>query len=287
MSEIQKNKPTDVLRTRRLEVVDDEGRVRAVLGTNEWGFTSLSIFDQSERLRTSLDASEVDEQMNGLSVVDANGRLQISIGAHAISKKGCGFYCNDPNDENRGGFGMYEDGSAVLSISAAGKDRHIKMAATSTRDLFLVLSDEGAPMVATRLTESKEPLSPALALIDKDERAGMVISGGSDPNLRLVDRRCKVRGFFGLGVRGEPKLYVADEEGKPIVRQSVFDRVVADRGIVYQALLYSAVLFAGALGGAWIADAASASFYSLPAAIITTIVLIALIGWLVAFRRSW
>jgi hypothetical protein len=249
MSEFQEKKPTDVLRTRRLEIVDDDGKVRAVLGMDEQGVTSLSVFDQSERLRASLDASEVDEQMNGLGVFDTNGKLQISMGARTNSDKGCGLYCNGPNGESRGGLGVYEDGHAVLSISAAGKDRPIKLGATNTRDLFLVLSDEGAPMVALRLAEGNKGLSSDLALIDKDERAGMVVSGGSDPNVRLVDRRYKVRGFFGLGVGGEPKLYVADEQGRPIGRQSAFGRVVAERSIYYQALLYGAVLFAGGLGG--------------------------------------
>jgi hypothetical protein len=44
-------KPTDVLRARRLEIVDDKGDVRAVLGTNEEGVASLSVFDQSARIR--------------------------------------------------------------------------------------------------------------------------------------------------------------------------------------------------------------------------------------------
>ena len=45
MSEPQDKKPVEVLRTKRLEIVDDEGKVRAVLGTNEQRVTSLSIFD--------------------------------------------------------------------------------------------------------------------------------------------------------------------------------------------------------------------------------------------------
>jgi len=130
-------------------------------------------------------------------------------------------------------------------------------------------------------------LSSDLALIDKDGRAGVVISGGSssDPHLRLVDRRYKVRGFFGLGVGGEPRLYLADEEGTPIGTQSAFDRVVAERGLLYQALLFGAVLFTGVFVGAWIAGTASASFASVPAALITVVVLVGLVGWLIVARR--
>ncbi len=59
----------------------------------------------------------------------------------------------------------------------------------------------------------------------------------SDPYVTLLDRRHKVRGSFALGIGGEPRLFMADEEGNPVVSQSTFGRVLADRGIVYQALL--------------------------------------------------
>ena len=94
-----------------------------------------------------------------------------------------------------------------------------------------------------------------------------------------------MRGFFGLGVGGEPRFYVADEEGKPLGRQSAFDRVVAERDLVYQALLIVAVLVAGGAGGWWIAEMATAATVSLPAAVITVFVLAALVGWLIMGRR--
>jgi len=97
-----------------------------VLGTDEAGVTSLSVFDQSERLRASLDASEVPEQMNGLGIFDANGGLQIAMGAYAISEKGSRLFFNDTDGKHRGSLGVHEDGQAGLSFSAAQKDRHIK-----------------------------------------------------------------------------------------------------------------------------------------------------------------
>ncbi len=74
MSEAQDRQPVEVLRTKRLEIVDDEGKVRAVLATGENRITSLSLFDQSATLRASLDASDAPEQMNGLGVFDTNGK---------------------------------------------------------------------------------------------------------------------------------------------------------------------------------------------------------------------
>jgi hypothetical protein len=162
------------------------------------------------------------------------------------------------------------------------------MAAAKDGNLYLVLSEKDTSMAGLRLGEGEnKELSSDLALISKDGRTGVVVSSGhsSDPHLRLTDRRYNVRGFFGLGIGGEPKLYLADEEGRPIGGQSAFDRVVAERRILYRALLYGALLFAGGFGGAWIAGTASTSFQSLPAAIITFVVLAVLVGWLILGRR--
>jgi hypothetical protein len=123
MSESQDKKPTEVLRTRRLEIVDDEGKVRALLGTNEEGVTSLSVFDQSKRLRISLDASENPEQLNGLGVFDTYGKRQISMGAHAISEKGGGFHYNGPNGETHVGTGADEEGGELFFKGANGEPR--------------------------------------------------------------------------------------------------------------------------------------------------------------------
>jgi hypothetical protein len=138
------------------------------------------------------------------------------------------------------------------------------------------------------LPKEKTKNSPPLSRSSISTGAGAVLGGGSgsEPRLSLIDRRQKVRGFFGLGVGGEPRLYVADEEDRPIGGQGASHRIVAARGIPYQALLFGALLFAGGLGGAWIAGAASASFRSLPAAIITLFVLTVLAGWLIAALRS-
>jgi hypothetical protein len=113
MSEHGGKPPSDVLRTKRLEIVDDEGKTRAVLGTNEQGVTSLAIFDQSERLRASLDASEVPEQMNGLGIFDTNGRLQVVLGAWAISEKGSRLSFNGPDGESRAGLSVDEKSSSL------------------------------------------------------------------------------------------------------------------------------------------------------------------------------
>jgi hypothetical protein len=75
VSEPGNTSPAEVLRAKRLEIVDDEGKVRAMLGTREEGIGGLSVFDESSgRVRARLEAGEIPEQGSGLSVFDTNGK---------------------------------------------------------------------------------------------------------------------------------------------------------------------------------------------------------------------
>jgi hypothetical protein len=81
LSESENKPPAEVVRTKRLEIVDNEGKVRAALGTDEDGVASLSMFGASGKLGVSLDASNVPEQSNGLALFDTSGELQVAVGA--------------------------------------------------------------------------------------------------------------------------------------------------------------------------------------------------------------
>ena len=120
----------------------------------------------------------------------------------AMHKEGSGLHFNDTNGERRAGFGVYEDGQAGLSISAAQKDRHIKMAAWKDGNLTFMLTDSGTPRAALGLAESENrELSPDLALFDKDGRAGVVVSGGAVPthtsSSRIDATRCTASSGLG------------------------------------------------------------------------------------------
>jgi hypothetical protein len=77
-------------------------------------------------------------------------------------------------------------------------------------------------------------------------------------------------------------------EPQQAARGSVVDlrRRLAERGFLYQALLFGTLLFAVVLGSFWFAGMASASSYSLPAALVTVVVLVVLVGWLIVSRRD-
>ncbi len=279
--------PAEVLRAKRLEIVGDEGKVRAALGTDEKGVASLSLFDPSGRLRASLDAEEISREASGLGVFDTNGKLRASVGMS-----------NDPDGESfltlldkegkaRVGVGLQTDGQAWLSILAGKKNRSVKLAAMDDGRITLMLSGEGAPMVALGLREEQgQDASSNIVLADKDDRAGIVITARrSGPYMKLSDRREKVRASFQLGANGQPGLYLFDEEGAPVREPNAFERVVAERGPTYQAVLFGAMAVVSVLGGLWIAGTASAAPGSLPAALITAVVLALLVSWLIVIRR--
>jgi hypothetical protein len=49
MDEHEEKRTVEALRTKRLGIVDDEGKVRAMLGTNENGVAAwTAVFDQSD-----------------------------------------------------------------------------------------------------------------------------------------------------------------------------------------------------------------------------------------------
>jgi hypothetical protein len=218
MSEHGDKPPTDVLRTKRLEIVDDEGKVRATLGTDEEETTSLSAFDSSNRIRFTLNAAEAPEKASGLGVFDANGKLRASVGMSSDPEGSSFLTLLDADGKQRVAVRLRTGGQAGLRISAAQEDRGIEIAAGDDGYLYLMLGERDTPMAGFRLADEEgSDLSSELMLFDKDARSGVIISGRrSGPFVRLRDRREKVRGSYELGVGGVPRLFVFDEEGKPV-----------------------------------------------------------------------
>jgi hypothetical protein len=278
MGEPEDKSPAEVVRAKRLEIVDDEGKVRAVLGTDEQGVVSLSIFDASGRLRASLNAEENPEKASGLGVFDTNGKLRAAVGMGNDPGNGPFFSLYDTDGIPRVLLGMDSDpgkgsylalldtegnhravvslaagGQAGLRFSAGQKDRAIGISAEDEGNLYLMLSAEGIPMAVLGLTEGEDKdLSSELVLVDKDARAGAVISSGprSDPYVKLMDRRANVRASLELGTNGEPRLNRLDEEGYRSGFGGHLDRVLIERGVVYQAIIVALVLVAGVIAGA-------------------------------------
>jgi hypothetical protein len=287
MREHEHASPAEVLRAKRLEILDDEGKVRAVLGTDEKGIASLSVFDASGRLRSSLDAEEIPGEASGLGVFDTNGNLRVAVGMENDPDKSSYLILLDTEGRHRAVVNLETGGQAGLRFSAGQKDRAIGIAAEDEGNLLLTLSEKEIPMVGLGVTEGEDKeLSSELALVERHGRAGVVLSGGprSDPSVRLLDRHRKRRASFELGAYGQPGLYVFEQEGAESRSANALKRVV-EGGPLYHAVLLSAGLILGGVGGAWIATAASAVSGSLFAAFITGVALVALIALLVVVRR--
>jgi hypothetical protein len=290
MSKPEDAVPAEVLQAKRLEIVDNEGKVRAALGTDAQGVASLSLFDQSGRLRVTVDASDIPEQYNGVAVFETSGKQHVTLGASAAPEKGGGLSVHDPNGVVSASLGVQEHGQAGLGFAADQTGQAIKMGTMDDGRVYLILSKQNAPMVMVGLSEDdgNNP-SSMLALTDKEGRSGVEIRGRrSGPHVTLRDRREKARASLELSAGGQPRLSVFDEEGAPVRQGNALERVVAERGPTYLVVLFASVLVAGGLGGMWIARTASTASGSLTAVLLTVVVLAAFVGFLVvAHRRGW
>jgi hypothetical protein len=105
-----------------LEIVDDEGKVRAALGTDEEGVASLSVFDASGTLRASLEAGEISGGASGLAVFDTNGKLRAAVGMNKDPDRDSALILLDTGGKERTGVSVHSGGQAGLGVSA-GKIR--------------------------------------------------------------------------------------------------------------------------------------------------------------------
>jgi hypothetical protein len=139
MAKPEDKSPPDVLRAKRLEIVDDEGKVRASLGTDEKGIASLSLFDPSGRLRASLDAEEIPGVASGLGLFDTNGKLRAAVGMDNDPDKSSYLSLLDAEGKTRAQVGLETGGQVWLSILAGKKDRSVKLAAMDDGNITLML----------------------------------------------------------------------------------------------------------------------------------------------------
>lgn len=72
----------EVIRARRIEAVDENGKTRAVLGAFDEG-PSLVLQDVSGEIRAELSANKAGNEGPELSLNDENGKPRAVLGAHA------------------------------------------------------------------------------------------------------------------------------------------------------------------------------------------------------------
>ena len=117
---------------------------------------------------------------SSLNLYDTDGKPRVQLGLDNDPDTGSFLTFFDTYGKPRAVLNVHPGGQAGLSISAGKTDRAIKIAAMDEGELYLMLSQERIPMAGLRLAEGENRgLSSDLALVDKDGRAGVAISGGS------------------------------------------------------------------------------------------------------------
>ncbi len=99
----------DVVRARRVELVDDEGRVRAELAIDADGSAGLFVHDVDGRVRASVTH---DAQQSALFLMDAEGAVR--LGAAQFAHGGGGYALHGP--AGRGAAVLYLKGDGSLTL---------------------------------------------------------------------------------------------------------------------------------------------------------------------------
>src|SRR5215210_169325 len=92
--------PTEVLRTRRLEIVDEKGKVRAVLGAHENGSVGLDVFDNAGKIRASYSvADDAETSASGVQFFDADGKMRAHMTVRDDAEKSFGLSILDVDEK--------------------------------------------------------------------------------------------------------------------------------------------------------------------------------------------
>lgn len=193
---------SEVLRAKRLEIVDDEGKVRASLGTLENGVGELALRDASGRVRAVLEVGEIPGEASGLRVFDTNGRARVGLFAYNDPRKGAVVQVNDEKETARATLALDEGGQALLGVGAGEKNRKITAVVGPDGAARLTFTGEG-PMIGLGSFD-EDRASPTLILTDEKGNGGMVLDGGRyKPYVRFRDPAGKVRAGLELTPGGQ------------------------------------------------------------------------------------
>lgn len=236
----------EVLRAKRLEIVDDEGKVRASLGTLENGAGELALRDASGRVRAVLEVGEVPGEASGLRVFDTHGRPRIDLFAYNDPRKGAVVQVNDEKATARATLALDDSGQAFLSIGAGEKNRKITAVVGPDGAARLTFTGEGPVIGLGSFDDDRS--SPSLILADEKGQGGMVLDGSRyKPYVRFRDPAGKVRAGLELTPGGELDVTSFSDGEEGTARNDK-----RYRGFLW-AFLFCLLIVGGALVGVWAA----------------------------------
>jgi hypothetical protein len=129
----------DVLRTKRLEVVDDQGIVRIMAGTGEQGTAVLGISDQNQNPRAMLSVNA-----DGTSSVTLNDDTGTPLVSLSVRPEGQSLQISEPTT----------DGSVARITLNIRRD--------SKRAALTITDDDGEPRAMVMVREDGKPAFIAL-----------------------------------------------------------------------------------------------------------------------------
>lgn len=212
-----------------IDIGDDSGQIRASLKTTEKG-THLKLQDEHGKVRAM-----IFEALEGSSITlkDANGNPRAEL--LLDEKEGPCIDIADEKGNMAAKLVMQEYGAVLHILDADGKAKALFGKSKSGTVLSLSADHNQNGLIATtgndgasvNLYDSKErsrvELSvlgnvPMLRLRPENGKPGAVVgvSETEGPMFGLFDPAGEVRGVFGTGKNGEPRLYMYDAQGKTV-----------------------------------------------------------------------
>lgn len=126
----QAGSQTQILRTRAIQVIDGEGRIRISLTVAPTGAPQIWLLDQQDQRRVEITASS--EGSGGLTIADAAGRRRIVLGMPIDGTPG--LILSDATGRQRMTLRLFSEGPILRLADSAERPR-----------LSLFLSRDGAP----------------------------------------------------------------------------------------------------------------------------------------------
>jgi hypothetical protein len=113
----------DVIRTHRLEIVDEKGKVVAELAPSLYGGGSIQLYDSEGKTGGKIRAAlALLKDGPGLALYDARGKSRAGL---VLSKEELGLFIADAQEMPRVGLALSREGPGLMLFDARGKLRAV------------------------------------------------------------------------------------------------------------------------------------------------------------------
>lgn len=162
---------SEIVRAKRFELVDDTGKVRAVLGLLESWDPNLCLFDKDGNTRLQLGIS--GDGLSGLALFDAAGKLCVSLDSYPDGASMLQF--SDSSGEVRATLTMTSAGDSILAfLSGKGRERQAPVR------LILWANGKHQALFEDSGSEASKKSIPHLRLVKSTKKSSVNKDDGQD-----------------------------------------------------------------------------------------------------------